>query len=444
MLRFKGAERDPREIGSELGVQVVVEGSVGRARGDVRVSVRLIGVADGFQAINDEAARAIALAVTLERDAPAREAPENPLAVDLYLRARNEYRKFWASHQQAAASLFDQALALSPDDPMILSGRAMALSRLFHFTGEGGDEARTAAERAVAMGPTLGEARLALAISHLQGRDAPGAVRELRQAIARNPGLAKAHGTLGAILVEAGAIDEGRRSLDNALALDGQLTVAFEARVRLHMLFDEWEQADALFTTPGLPFLMASQVRSVVWRRDRERAKALLQELGDGTSDVDLARRSFLELVVRGEPTPVAEDFARQLVDRGSLRTRLFRRQMRVEARAFLGDTDGAALWLVSAVERGLTDLLWVDRRAFEGRVRRRVPRWLHQRPEQRRSAHGGVDGVVQPHAQHHPPARSEGEDHPPARRPRRRGAGHRARARAEVTFGKAVYCSGA
>src|SRR5262249_60121629 len=49
VLRFRGVDTDPREIGRELGVQVVVEGSVRKARGRVRISARLVSVADGFQ-----------------------------------------------------------------------------------------------------------------------------------------------------------------------------------------------------------------------------------------------------------------------------------------------------------------------------------------------------------------------------------------------------------
>src|SRR6185369_11706018 len=47
--RFRGGEHDPREVGRELGVQVVVEGSVRRARGNVRISARLVSGGDGFQ-----------------------------------------------------------------------------------------------------------------------------------------------------------------------------------------------------------------------------------------------------------------------------------------------------------------------------------------------------------------------------------------------------------
>src|SRR4029077_3053427 len=49
VMRFKGSDRDPREVGRELDVQVVVEGTVRRATGLLRISARLVSVADGFQ-----------------------------------------------------------------------------------------------------------------------------------------------------------------------------------------------------------------------------------------------------------------------------------------------------------------------------------------------------------------------------------------------------------
>ena len=88
VMRLKGAERDPREVGRELDVQVVVEGSVRRRDGGVRISARLISVADGVQLwakrfdrpesellqINDDTARAIADALAVELAPPVRDA----------------------------------------------------------------------------------------------------------------------------------------------------------------------------------------------------------------------------------------------------------------------------------------------------------------------------------------------------------------------------------
>jgi serine/threonine-protein kinase len=143
VMRFKAGDRDPREIGRQLDVQVVVDGSVRKSGGKLRVNARLVSVADGFQlwakrfdrpeaeflAVGDEAANAIAEALTLVRDLPAREAPTDPLAIDLYLRARHAYHAGWAMNVDVAVRLFEEALARAPDDPQILAGYALALMR---------------------------------------------------------------------------------------------------------------------------------------------------------------------------------------------------------------------------------------------------------------------------------------------------------------------------
>src|SRR6185503_6327191 len=132
-----------REIGRDLDVQVVVEGSVRRAAGAFRIQARLISVGDGFQlwakrfegleanmlVLNDEVARAVADALTADLDAVVREAPGDVETVDLYLRARAANHRFFGGDPRTAGDLFEQALARSPDDPRLLAGRVMSRAR---------------------------------------------------------------------------------------------------------------------------------------------------------------------------------------------------------------------------------------------------------------------------------------------------------------------------
>src|SRR5205085_11597494 len=115
-------ERDPRDLGRELEVEVVVEGSVRKAGDKLRITTRLIGVADGFQlwakrfdrpasdvfAIDEEAAREIADALTVDLAVPVRAAPTDPVALDLFLRARHRYNSYRSDELQEAVALFEQ------------------------------------------------------------------------------------------------------------------------------------------------------------------------------------------------------------------------------------------------------------------------------------------------------------------------------------------------
>ncbi len=389
VLGYQGKNQDPRDIGRDLGVQVVLEGSVRRARGSVRISARLISVADGFQlwakrfdrpeqdvlSINDDAAHAIADALTLDREASAREAPSSPEAVDLYLRARHEYRKFWQNSQESALALFAQAEALAPGDAMILSGKALALSRRSFFTGVGVDEARASAEQAVAASSTLADARLALGSVLLQQGEWMNAVRELRQAIHRGPGLAEAHAAVGRVLMEVGDVDEAIRRLDAALGLDLRAPLAAEALVRCYALRGEWtrvdEQLELLLNNKDDAAYWTTRARMMLWRRDQAAALALLAQLGPEHSHLPVARLMLKIIAQRSIPGDAA---ARQLLGVeaiGSLRRRMFFMQMETELHAFMGDLENAMAALKRAADSGLIDFGWLDHCPLLGEIRR-------------------------------------------------------------------------
>jgi serine/threonine-protein kinase len=380
VMRYRGAETDPREIGRELAVQVVVEGSVRRARGSVRVSARLVSVTDGFQiwakrfdrpeqdvlSINDEAARAIAEALTVDALAGrGREAPSDPAAIDLYLRARHEYRKFWPDDVQRAIGLFDQALAIAPDDPLVLSGLALALARFSFFAGDAGiARARQVAERAVAAAPHLGEAHLALGSVLFQVGEAPSAVRALRRATDRAPGLAEAHVAVGRILCEAASVDEGLRRLATARSLDPDAPLVMPELVRTYALLGRWEEADAILETMARddgPTYWTLRARAALWRRDRALFEAYLNKLPRDEHSPSRIAYLMLELAQTGQVPPALLDMER--VERtGGVRRQTFVLQISTEVLGFVGRIDQAFGALQRAAELGLSDLLWLER----------------------------------------------------------------------------------
>jgi eukaryotic-like serine/threonine-protein kinase len=379
VLRFRGNERDPREIGRELGVQVVVEGSVRRGHGRVRISARLVSVADGFQiwakrfdrpeqdvlSINDEAARAIAEALTLDGDAlhdRAREAPSNPIAIDLYIRARHEYRKFWPDHVRRSVELFEQALVIAPDDPLLLSGLSLSLSRITYFAGDAGiPRARDVAERAVAAAPQLGEAHLAYGSMLFQCGEAPAAMRALRAAVARSPGLAEAHAMIGRLLAEVGTGNEAVRHFEAALALDPDTPLALPELARVHALLGQWDTVDQMFDrvrrTSGVSVWSAA--RMALWRHRGDLVLAYLADIPDQERKLRIPRM-LLESVQAGELSPDARNL--EGLAGGSARRQAFMLQFRGELAAFLGEDEEVIVSLRASVDAGLIDRLWLDR----------------------------------------------------------------------------------
>ncbi|EYF04248.1 protein kinase domain-containing protein [Chondromyces apiculatus] len=376
--RFKGGDQDPLEIGRELGVQVVVDGSVRRRGGAVRISARLISVADGFQLwaqrldrpeqevlrMSDEVAHAIVEALTSDAPAaPVRESPSDPVAIDLYLRGRQLYRRFWPSSLREALALYEQALARVPGDPMILAASALARCRLWFFTGEGGDQVAEAAARAVKAAPDLAETRLALAAVRLHDSDAAGAVRELRRALSRSPALAEAQGLLASILLEAGEVGDGQRWCESALNLDPSTPLAHASLTRLYALQGRWKEADTELSAAAQ--LGSEQwpirARYLLWRRDVSKAEGLLRDL-DEQMHVPGMARALLQIMREGRIPGNTPQMLSAEMSHHAPRRRAFMHQLRAEVHGFVGDTEEVLNEIQRAIDAALIDLLWLDR----------------------------------------------------------------------------------
>ena len=188
---FKGQNVAVGEIGAKLHVATVLDGSVRRDGSQIRVTVQLIEAANGFQLwsgrydreladvfdVQDEIARAIAakLKVTLtaaESNRLVKQATTSVEAYDLYLRGRALLLKR-GKHSVFGFECLKRAVELDPKFAAAWAGLADAYSaRGWTGAAPGGDvmpKALTAARRAVALDPEVGEAHCALAAALLYG-----------------------------------------------------------------------------------------------------------------------------------------------------------------------------------------------------------------------------------------------------------------------------------
>jgi serine/threonine-protein kinase len=395
VAHLRGADRDPRDVGVELGVQVIVEGSVKKTSTGVRVTARLVSSADGFQlwakrferaqgdvlAVNDEAANAIAEALTLTAAPKARVAPSDPVAIDLYLRASHESQKFGRTHSARAVELYEQALARAPDDPTILAGYARARARLAFYGGKGAAEmlalALASAERAVAGAPEIGEAWVALASARMMGGDPAGAVRALGTALKKANGLATAHDLLGRILVEAGRVDVALSHLRTALSIDPSAIQVRLEIARAQALLGNWTESDATMdlpvTQPGdrvAHYLF--RARLCMWRGEThpelDDAPQLGPEMGPLANPA-----TFVEFL----RTRTLTDSFRSVLDRSAesaeagSRRRALMFQIKADVFGSVFEVDLALEAIGGAVDSGLFDLVWLDRAPTLAAVRK-------------------------------------------------------------------------
>ena len=380
----RGVEHDPRTLGRDLEVDHVVTGSLRRTPAGLRLSARLISVADGFQiwaqriecseaevlTVSEQIARAIAQA--LSTHAASRTSAIDPRAVDLYLRARAELRRFWTEHMENAARLLEQAAAFAPGSPQILNALAFASVQTWIRRGnpEAMPVARAAIDRAMATGH--GEAHLASSILMTnQGMLEEGA-RELAIALVRSPMSSQAHEAAGRILIEVDAVVDGRHHYETALGLDpGRTQVIGGDLARLDALQGNWTSADRrvdlMLADPDPPVAQLGAVflaRLGIWRKDLPRMLRAVEILAPRAGGESTGIFRAFNAWHAGHPfdhAAWAQAIARQVHPEQPHRFQIISLQRMAEM-ALVVEQPGAALdTLRAASEFGLLDVVWLD-----------------------------------------------------------------------------------
>jgi tetratricopeptide (TPR) repeat protein len=304
---------DAREVGRQLGVGAVLEGTVRRAPGRLRLTARLTSVDDGLVlwqetyderegeregrdvfAVQDDIARAIvaALRPRLAGGGDAATGATAPIAVagtrdaeahELYLRGRHLWTR--RTRLGEAAALLRQAVARDPGYAQAYAALALVYGALPDWEKVSRDttDARSVeyAHRALALDGTLAEPHAALGNAYqLQNRFAE-AEREYRLALDADPGNATAHQWYGLLLATAGRIDDAVRELRRAHQLD-----PLAPNIHYHYasaLSSAGQAAEAerqlralLATEPAFwpGYVQLAGVLAAVWRLEEARAYA--------------------------------------------------------------------------------------------------------------------------------------------------------------------------
>jgi len=213
--RFKGTQKDSQEIGRELQVRYLLQGSVRKAGNQVRINVQLIDCSNGFQvwaddfvgdlrdvfALQEQTAMKIAEALNLhlspqEQQAVHRRYTQNPEAYEAYLRGRAVAEQ-WARPEKldAARRHFEQALQSDPNYALALAG--LSLVESYYYRDVDPDEshlrrAEQLARRALTIDPQLSEAHVALGHVYGDRYDYVHAAGEFREATRFEPDNAHA------------------------------------------------------------------------------------------------------------------------------------------------------------------------------------------------------------------------------------------------------------
>ena len=242
---YKGRAVDVKQVGRELGVRYVLEGSVRKAGNRIRVTAQLVEATTGnhrlgralrprprrhLRASRTRSPTAVTVAIApaiadAELQRAMRKPPGSLDAWGAYQRGLWHLGQFNADHTALAERFFEQAIDLDPTFAGGYSGLAAAQLQsantfMQRDLAEALRSAETLARKAVSLDGADADALTCLGRVRLTQGDYEGARSAIEQAIALNPNLAIAHGTLGSTLVFSGHPKAGLVALERGIRLD--------------------------------------------------------------------------------------------------------------------------------------------------------------------------------------------------------------------------------
>ena len=268
---YKGQSPDVRQVGQELGVRYVLEGSVRKGGNRVRISAQLIDASTGNHVwaqrydrelvdlfdLQDEITETLVAALQtevgeVERERAHRKPPENLDAWESYQRGMwHLWRMSSAEDLAEARRLFQSAIDLDPNfaQPVGAMGYALFL-QLVQFYAESPletlEQASLFANKAIALDDKEAMAHFALGrVQTLRG-EYDAAIEELHTAIQLNPSLALAHFGLGLALGLSEQLDEATSEYDTAIRLsphDPVVWAFYSVRAWARLLLRDYEAA---------------------------------------------------------------------------------------------------------------------------------------------------------------------------------------------------------
>jgi serine/threonine-protein kinase len=272
-MTYKDSDKSIAEIGRELKVGTILEGSVRKAGKQVRITTQLIDVtsethlwaesydrdlADIF-AIQHDIAERVANSLEIKLVAAEQQRlrispPENAEAYNLYLKAFFLWNQGSSENALRAIELLERAVALEPRFAAAYAALADFSNSLMWITdvpaAAAHAQAKARAEQALSIDKTLARAHIALAGAKMYGDfDWQGAEAEYLRALELDPSLARAHQQYGHhfLLASQRRDDEALAHVKRAVELDPLSLLTVGSRAWVHYHRREYDEAIAWF-----------------------------------------------------------------------------------------------------------------------------------------------------------------------------------------------------
>jgi TolB-like protein/class 3 adenylate cyclase/Flp pilus assembly protein TadD len=308
---YKGKQVDAKQLGRDLNVRYILEGSIQRGGSRMRVNVQLIDAltgnhlwADRFDKpmadlfdMQDEIVSQLANEVRPELIAAEAKRAENvtdPDSMDLYFQGVQRFNKGGIDNIEAARTIFERAVALDPTniDALVGAARADVLVGAIFTTDKRAErlaEAEALLIKGISIAPRNHWAHMWLGFIQILTNRASRAIGELERALTLNRNLGAAHAWIGQAKITMGRAEEAEAHVNEAFRLSPTDAVAFiwthiRGLARLHLGADEEAAAffrrsvDASRNYPLNHFYMAAALANLGRLDDaREEVKAGLE-----------------------------------------------------------------------------------------------------------------------------------------------------------------------
>jgi len=317
--KYPSHPEDVKTIARQLGVATLLEGTVQKAGNQVLINVQLIDANSGNHLwakaytrtldnvfnvegeVAQNVAEALKVQLTSAETARIERMPTwNAAAYDLYLQAGAHANRAFdnpelsQSELPLAITLYQQALARDPDFALAAAALARAHMQMYFFAPDRTNArlaaAKTAADRALALQPNLGQGHYALGLYDYWGhRDYAGATTQLELARRALPNSATVELIIASITRRQGRWDEAVALFHTATVLDphsefafGQLAVTYQS---MHRYADaDLAYADAIAVSRDPAGNRVSQAfNQLMWKGDQAPLHAALAALVPGS-----------------------------------------------------------------------------------------------------------------------------------------------------------------
>ena len=386
VMRYKGSGKSIAEIGRELNVGSVLEGSVRKAGSKVRISVQFVDTSNEEPKWSQDYDREIEDVLEIQSDIAQRVAealrehvlgatphPENgkatrdPEAYLNYLRGRQFWNRRTEASLKRAIAFFEESLKIDSNYSNAYTGLADCYATLalleFMAPHEAHPKAREAAQKALSLDAQSAEAHTSLGLIKFQyDWDWAEAEKELKQAISINPNYPPAHHYYADVLKAMSRFDEALREIEKAQELD-PLSLAINIGVG-HVLYLSGQYDKAIEQYKRAVDLDPDFMLTHVWFGRPYLEKGMFAEaISELETAVQLSGESTLALAMLGHGLASAgrKEQAMQIVEKLKERSKSQYVPSYWMAVIYNGfkDRDQTIMWMRRAFEERSSWLVW-------------------------------------------------------------------------------------